>query len=65
MTKLDDHARWMREREILARGHEREEERKLGLKLIRIGYKELTKFGVSDERARCLKSIVQRLRMWA
>jgi len=63
--KLDNHARWIREREILARGEEREAERKLGLKLIRIGYKELTKFGVSDERARHLKSITQRLKMWA
>jgi hypothetical protein len=65
MTKLDEHARWIRAREMLARGDEREAERKLALKVIRIGYKELTKLGVSDERARSLKRITQRLRMWA
>jgi hypothetical protein len=57
MTKLDEQARWIRAREILARGDERVAERKLGLRLIRIGYKELTKFDVSDERARQLKSL--------
>ena len=48
--------------EALAKAEEGNEERKLALQLIRIGYKELTKFGVSDERARHLKSIRKRLK---
>ena len=49
----------------LKRGEERNAERKLGLEIIRIGYKELTKFGVSAERAAHLKAITKRLRQCA
>src|SRR5690349_6977990 len=41
---------------------ERKAQRKLALEMIRLGYKELTKFGVSDDRARHLKAAVKQLK---
>jgi hypothetical protein len=48
--------------EARKRAEEREAKRKLGLRLLRIGYKELTRFTVTDERARQLKDIMKQLR---